>query len=92
MFGILTMFGILLLIIIVCETIIYHQRKNGVTQEVIPSIYSPDHMNIVTRVIYNGVTIRNFCEQAHKHEAKWVAFRRVKSAKQFYKVNKKTGL
>ena len=90
MIGSLIAFGILLSIIITCETIIYHQRKNGVTQEIVASKYSPDHMNIVTRIIYKGVTVRNFCEQAHKHEAKWVAHARIKSAKRFYKINKST--
>ena len=88
--GILIAFGLWLSVIIMCEAIIRYNKKNGVTQEVVPSTYSPDHMNIITRVIYKGVTVRNFCEMAHKHEAKWVAIARIKSAKQFYKQNKST--
>lgn len=89
MFGILITAGIILSIILSCEAILYHNKRNGVSQEVVPSSYSPDHMNIVTHVTYKGVAVRNFCEMAHMHEAKWVALKRVKSAKRFYKLNKK---
>ena len=87
--GILIAMFIMLTIILTCEAIIKHNKTNGAVLEITPSEYSPNMVNIVTHILYKGVEVRNFIEQVHEYEAKYVALDRIRRGKRYYKAYKR---
>ena len=79
---------VMLTIILTCEAILKHNKTNGVSQDIFPSTFTPNYVNIVTHILHKGNVIQNFTKQVHEYDAKYVALDNIHKGKRYYKAYK----
>ena len=70
------------------EAIIKHNKSNGVMQDIFPSTFTPNYVNIVTHVLHKGVEVRNFFDLVPEYDVKYIRLDRFHKAKRYYKAYK----